>query len=114
MLEPHNGHDYSTFLLEVYLPYDPVCQWVVLLVNRSGGRSLCWLFVGRLVIISYNGGKLDFHAPIGALFPPRPSSNPARSKLGMMLSNYMILSHFLLVVFNMADIVKVYLLEHNS
>ena len=109
MLEPHNGHDYSTFLLEVYLPYDPVCQWVVRLVNRSGGRSLCWL-----VIISYNGGKLHFHAPIGALFPPRPSSNPARSKLGMMLSNYMILSHFLLVVFNMADIVKVCLLEHNS
>ena len=38
----------------MYHPYDPVC-----LVSRSVGWSVCMSFL--------KGGKLHFHAPIGAL-----------------------------------------------
>ena len=41
---------------EVYIPYNSLCPSVCRLVGRSVGRSF---------IISYKGGKLHHHAPIG-------------------------------------------------
>ena len=49
-------------LLEVKHPYDLVCPSVGWLVGRTAGRS-----VSLSVIIYWKGGKLYFHAPIGAL-----------------------------------------------
>ena len=49
-------------LLKVKLPYDPVCpsvRWFV------GPAPVAWSVF--LNIISLNGGKFHFHAPIGAL-----------------------------------------------